>query len=95
GWIWWSPGYYESAFGEMRVNAIAKTGSTVLATDTSDRFDIICPATFLIQPNGGVTLVAGSTYTIKWRTSADPEQVIGGVWIRYSLDGGGYWYTVG
>jgi hypothetical protein len=94
GWIWWSPGYYESAMGEMRVEAIATTGGTVLAFDESDQFTIVSPATFLIQPNGGVTLVAGSTYTIKWHTSEDPEQVLGGVWIRYSLDGGDTWPTV-
>ncbi len=94
GWIWWSPDYYETAFAEMRVEAVARGSSTVLASDTSDQFDIVSSATFLIQPNGGVTLVAGSTYTIEWRTSADPEQVLMGVWLRYSLDGGGYWYTV-
>lgn len=94
GWIWWSPDYYESAFAEMKVEAIAVGSSTVLASDTSEQFDITCSATFLIQPNGGVTLVAGSTYTILWRTSADPEQVIHSVWLRYSLDGGAYWYTV-
>ena len=94
GWIWWSPDYYESAFAEMRVEAVARGSSTVLASDTSDQFDITCSATFLIQPNGGVNLVAGSTYTVMWRTSADPEQVIHSVWLRYSLDGGGYWYSI-
>ncbi len=94
GWIWWSPDYYESAFAEMRVEAIAVGSSTVLASDTSEQFDITCSATFLIQPNGGVTLVAGSTYTITWRTSADPEQVIHSVWLRYSMNGGTSWSSI-
>jgi hypothetical protein len=67
GWIWWSPDYYETAFAEMRVEAVARGSSTVLASDTSDQFDIVSSATFLIQPNGGVTLVAGSTYTLVHR----------------------------
>lgn len=95
GWIWWSPSYYESATAQMQVEAMAENGITVLDTDVSASFDIISPSVTLIQPDGGVTLVAGSTYTIKWHTSADPEQVIHSAWLRYSINGGTDWLSVG
>jgi hypothetical protein len=83
GWIWWMPSYYESASAQMRVEAISVVGSTVLGADISGTFLIESPTITLIQPDGGVVLVGGSTYTIKWRTSSDPEQVIGDIWLRY------------
>ena len=95
GWIWWSPSYQESATCQMRVEALAPDRTTVLGSDTSDYFDMISPSVTLIQPDGGVTLVSGSTYTIKWHTSADPEEVIHSVWIRYSTNGGAYWNSLG
>ncbi|MFO8051892.1 MAG: fibronectin type III domain-containing protein [Thermoplasmatota archaeon] len=91
GWIWWTPDYFESAQGEVRVEAMSRNNISILSTDTTPVFDIISSATTLIQPDGGVTLVAGSTYTIKWRTSSDPEEVIGNIWLRYSTDGGATW----
>ena len=92
GWIWWSiPEHYESADGQIRVEAIAKDGSTVLYYDQSEPFDIISPAVTLIQPDGGVTMVSGDTYRIKWYMSQDPEEAVGSFWIRISYDGGSYW----
>ena len=92
GWIWWSiPDYYEEAEGQIKVEAIAQDHSTVLSSDQSVTFDIISPGVTLIQPVGGVTMVAGDTYRIKWYMSQDPEQVIGGFWIRFSFDGGSSW----
>ncbi|MBN1539402.1 MAG: fibronectin type III domain-containing protein [Candidatus Thermoplasmatota archaeon] len=93
-WIWWSPSYIESGYGEIKVDAMSKNNVSVLSTDTTPQFQIVSPATTLIQPDGGVTLVAGTIYKIKWHTSADPEEVINGAWLRYSTDGGSYWYTI-
>ncbi|RLF71825.1 MAG: hypothetical protein DRN40_01675 [Thermoplasmata archaeon] len=95
GWIWWSPSYYESADAQMRVQALASDRTTVLSEDFTSTFKVISPSITLIQPDGGVTLVGGSTYTIKWRTSEDPEEVILGVHIQYSLDGGSNWNSLG
>ncbi len=95
GWIWWMPSYYESASAQMRVEAISAVGSTVLGVDISDTFLIESPTITLLQPDGGVVLVGGTTYTIKWRTSTDPEQVIVDIRLDYSINGGGTWTTIG
>jgi len=94
GWVWWMPSYYESATAQMRVEAVSVAGSTVLGVDISDPFSVSSPTVTLIQPDGGVVLVGGTTYTIKWRTSSDPAQVIVGVKLEYSTDGGTSWITI-
>jgi hypothetical protein len=38
--------------------------------------------------------MGGTSYEITWRTSNDPTQVIMGVWIQYSLNGGTDWTTI-
>jgi len=95
GWIWWSPSYIESGYGEIKVDAVSKNNVSILSTDTTPQFQIVSPATTLIQPDGGVTMVAGTTYTIKWHTSSDPEEVIHSVWLRYSTNGGSTWSSIG
>lgn len=94
GWIWWMPPYYESATGEIKVEALAEGSSAVLSSDISSSFEILSGTITLLKPDGGVTLLAGTTYTIEWRTSNDPSQIIMGVWIRYSIDGGTNWVTI-
>ncbi len=95
GWIWWSPEYVESGNCQIRVQAVEEGNATIWGTDTTKIMDIISPSVTLIQPDGGVTLISGTTYTIKWRTSEDPEEVLIGVWIRYSTDGGSTWSSAG
>lgn len=94
GWIWWMPPYYESATGEIKVEALAEGTSMVMDSDITTTFEILSGTITLLKPDGGVTLLAGTTYTIEWRTSNDPSQVIMGVWIRYSTDGGSNWNTI-
>jgi len=44
----------------------------------------------LVTPNGGQTLLAGSTYEITWKA----EPTIGDVLLEYSTDNGGSWNTI-
>ncbi|MBN1390741.1 MAG: fibronectin type III domain-containing protein [Candidatus Thermoplasmatota archaeon] len=95
GWIWWMPPYYESAWCEIRVEAIASVGSSVLGVDITNQIQLSSPTITLIQPDGGVVLVGGSTYTIKWKTSLDPSQVIMDIVLEYSTNGGSSWTIIG
>jgi hypothetical protein len=95
GWIWWMPPYYESATCEIRMEAIASVGSAVLGTDITDPITIASPTITLIQPDGGVVLVGGTTYKIQWRTSQDPEQAIMDIVMAYSTNGGSTWNNIG
>ncbi|MEA3558360.1 MAG: hypothetical protein U9R75_03815 [Candidatus Thermoplasmatota archaeon] len=95
GWIWWSPSYVESGQCQIRVLAMSKGNVSTLSTDITGIFDIVSPGVTLIQPDGGVTLISATTYTIKWKTSEDPEQVIDDVRLRYSINGGSSWISIG
>ncbi|MDG6225562.1 MAG: fibronectin type III domain-containing protein [Candidatus Thermoplasmatota archaeon] len=95
GWIWWTPPYFESGKCQIRVEARTAGNTSTLYTATTPEFDIISPGVTLLTPDGGVTLVAETTYTITWRTSADPEQVLIGVHIRYSTNSGTDWTSMG
>ncbi|MFH1288839.1 MAG: putative Ig domain-containing protein [bacterium] len=46
------------------------------------------PAVTLISPNGGETLVVGSSHTVKWIATDEQELKIG---LYYSVDGGSSW----
>ncbi len=94
GWIWWMPPYYESAFTEIRVEAIERTSGAVLGVDITDTISIASPTITLIYPDGGSVFVGGTTVTIEWRTSADPEHVIVDIWVEYSTNGGTSWNTI-
>ena len=94
GYLWWTPPYIQSGSGQIRIRAMSEGNASTLDEDQSDIFSIVSPGTTLLQPDGGVTLVAGTTYTIKWRTSEDPEKTIMGINIRYSTNGGSTWYTI-
>jgi hypothetical protein len=91
GYIWWTPPYFESGEAQIRIRAYSEGNATLLHEELTDIMDIISPKVFLINPNGGVTLVAGGSYTIEWRTSEDPDEVITGITIHYTTNDGTDW----
>ena len=44
----------------------------------------------VVQPNGGETLIAGSTYTLHWESTPSNLPVD----LMYSIDGGSSWRTI-
>ncbi len=91
GYIWWTPPYFESGRAQIRISAYSEGNVTLLQQLTTDEFTIISASVYLINPNGGITMVAGDDYTIEWLTSDDPDEVIGGVTISYTTNNGGAW----
>ena len=95
GYMWWTiPDYIQSGHGRIRIRAMSDGNTTVLNETSTDNFEIVSPGITLIKPDGGVTLVAGSTYTIEWRTSKDPEKTITGASLDYTTNGGFTWNTI-
>lgn len=89
GGTWWTPPNYENATAMLKVRALYDCSlHDVLAEDVSNVFKIVSPIIILITPNGGETLIGGQVFNIEWRTVNDPHEVIIGVEIEYSLNGG-------
>ncbi len=72
-------------------------GHTVTFRDVDDRIVVLLAVLVyrpmvveLVQPNGGESLTAGQTYTIRWRVSKDG----GSISLSYSLDGGESWNVI-
>ncbi len=92
GGVWWTPPYYQDARVQLRVRALdAYPGGSVLGEATSSTIDLRSPHIILESPNGGRTLVAGEVFRIEWSTAADWEEVIIGVMLNYSTNGGYTW----
>lgn len=86
---WLMPPYYENATAKWRLRALSDwTTETVLAECVSREFLIKSPVITLTSLNGGETLIGGQAFDIKWRTANDAEDIIIGVEIYYSTDGG-------
>jgi hypothetical protein len=49
------------------------------------------PTLRLVSPNGGESLLAGSTHTVSWEDSRDGGSCSGGYVVNYSTDGGQSW----
>ena len=94
GGIWWMPYYHYSAHGQLKVRAIARSGSSVLAEAMSDEFVINSPWVVLEKPNGGEVMVSGTYYTIEWTTANDPTGIIIGAALDYSLNAGRDWAVI-
>lgn len=84
---------------QARVRVTARDAAGNAAADASNaNFEITAPAAggnptvTITAPNGGDTLVAGTTRTITWY-AADAGG-IASVALYYSIDGGGYWTPV-
>ncbi len=90
-YIWWTPPHYESGTAQIRCRAMSQGNSTILDEFTSRDIEIISPFIVITYPIGGETLVAGDLITIEWRTSSDPQEVINGVRIEYTLNDGSTW----
>lgn len=90
-YIWWTPPHYESGTAQIRCRAMSAGNSTTLDEFTSRDIEIISPFIVITYPIGGETLVAGDLITIEWRTSSDPQEVINGVRIEYTLNDGSTW----
>jgi hypothetical protein len=89
GGVWWSPPNYASASARLKVRALTNfTEGIVAKEDICEEFQIVSPIILLLKPNGGETLIGKQTYNIEWRTVNDPEEVIIGIKIEYSTDGG-------
>jgi hypothetical protein len=90
-YIWWTPPFYETGTAQIRCRAMSAGNSTILDEFTTSNIQIISPFIVITYPIGGETLVAGDSITIEWRTSSDPQEVINGVRIEYTLNEGSSW----
>jgi len=93
-WIWWMPDYYVSAVAEVRLEAIRVKSGAVVGTAFTPLINIASPTVSLFKPDGGVVLVGGTDYDIEWRWANDPENVIIGASLDYSLNGGASWLAI-
>ncbi|MFO8051395.1 MAG: hypothetical protein R6V01_06825 [Thermoplasmatota archaeon] len=95
GWTYWTPPYYREATIQIRISAYGLgLPAPLFASDLSGEIALASPWVTLLNFNGGQTFIGGQTYTIEWMTSYDPEQIIMGMWIEYSSDGGSSWNNI-
>lgn len=96
GGIWFRlPVYYESSYGQLRIRAYTAIPGGVLVTETvSDEFEIDSPWIQLRTPNGGQALVGGSICAITWGTPPDADDLIVGIGIDYTTNGGSSWNSI-
>lgn len=95
GGVWFTPEYYESAYGQIRLRAYTYLpGGTFIKEILSPEFEIDSPWIQLMSPNGGQALVAGHPYEITWATANDPTGIIIGIGLAYSTNSGSSWNTI-
>lgn len=94
GGCWFTPRYFEHAFGQLKINAWTEPGGVLLAYAESSEFEIRSPWIQLISPNGGEALIAGEIYDIRWATSEDSMGVLTAISIEFSTNGGSTWHIL-
>jgi len=83
----WSASEYNSPNARVRVS---DTAAPTTVYDESDNVFTLYQHLQLLRPNGGETLITGTTYNIRWR--AEPD--ISSVKLDYSTNGGTSWSTI-
>ncbi|HNU35670.1 MAG TPA: hypothetical protein PKJ15_03660, partial [Methanomassiliicoccales archaeon] len=96
GGIWFRlPIYYESAYGQLRMRAYTTIPGGVLITEAvSEEFEVDSPWIQLTSPNGGQALVGGTICRITWGTPPDAAEMIVGIGIDYTTNGGSSWNSI-
>ncbi len=83
----WTASEYNSPNAMIKITDTASAGNVY---DTSDNPFVLHQLLQVLMPNGGETLIAGSTYNIRWR--AEPE--IPAIKLDYTANNGSSWTTI-
>jgi subtilisin-like proprotein convertase family protein len=87
GFALWTVQGPDSGQARIRVSAV---GTDVGADISDSDFTIITPTVYVLSPNGGETLLAGTTRNITWATAYVADYVK----IEYSINGGSSWIPI-
>ncbi|MEM3042903.1 MAG: PKD domain-containing protein [Thermoplasmata archaeon] len=93
GGVWLAPPFYEEATLQYKIQALS-SHATVLAENTTSEITLRSPIIILKKPNGGEVLVGGQPFEITWVTVNDPHDVVYGIDIYYSINGGSSWTMI-